>query len=413
LTTPGGALNKAAGQTQCLAVVQLHPATEVGLRGFNFTSTNMTVKLSKVDGTFKDIVRPVTDFQGDTTSAPDIASCSVRDHAYFLLPGTVPDGLNDIPVPPGRYSLTLTVPNDSNFAPDTGPAPAEFTSNAILVDILPRTDLHYSIQTNFAFCVSETSPSWAGSDEPWFRAMALAAGIPEAQSDFSQSWGNPVDIMDTDDVDSGEFISIPAATLFDGVVDQKILAIGMIGLEVDSDDAAKEDMHNFFDCYVLYMKQFLVFTASSVDGGFLGTELSAFIKTGSTSLLLYVTGGVMAAILGAGVLFALWAPADLLAYDFLVNTSLSLFALTDGDKGNVPPNDSYEIDSVKVSTQTIAKDLVDQFSSKYTEQRTYENPGTEYVDRGEDYHERQYQFKTLKDRPDCPVRFGSYKDAET
>jgi transposase len=39
--------------------------------------------------------------------------------------------------------------------------------------------------------------------------------------------------------------------------------------------------------------------------------------------------------------------------------------------------------------------------------------GTEYVDRGEDYYERQYQFKTLKDRPDCPVRFGSYEDAET
>jgi hypothetical protein len=103
--------DKATASDACLAIPKVDPGADVGLRGLNFLTRNSEVRIRKVDQpSFRDIpARPISDWQPDTTASPGTVSCSVRDFVYFTMPATVPDGNNDIPVPPGRYAIQLVV----------------------------------------------------------------------------------------------------------------------------------------------------------------------------------------------------------------------------------------------------------------------------------------------------------------
>src|SRR5206468_4883164 len=113
---PGGldyrVADKGTGKQVCLDIPPVDPGSEVGLRGLNFFSPHASVRVRKVDApSFQDIpLIPLSDWKPDTTAAAGKATCEVKDHAYFIMPDHVSDGLNDIVIPPGRYAVQLIVP---------------------------------------------------------------------------------------------------------------------------------------------------------------------------------------------------------------------------------------------------------------------------------------------------------------
>src|SRR4029078_11301757 len=106
------------------ACARREPGREAGWRGLTYLRRQAVIRVRKVDyPAFRDIPQqPLTDWQPDETTAPGIITCEVRDYAFFNFPGTVKDGLNDIPIPPGRYAIQMVVPNVANIAVTAGEA---------------------------------------------------------------------------------------------------------------------------------------------------------------------------------------------------------------------------------------------------------------------------------------------------
>ena len=78
------------------------------------------------------------------------------DIITFTIAERIQVGVNEVPVPPGRWSVAVEVPNDSGFAPTAGPAPAMFVSNDVWIDIQPPVSQAFRLYTDEAFCIEET-----------------------------------------------------------------------------------------------------------------------------------------------------------------------------------------------------------------------------------------------------------------
>jgi hypothetical protein len=376
---PGGAdyrvTSKADGRQVCLKIPQVDPGSEVGLRGLNFLSANAMIHVRRMDGVFMDIpLIPLSDWNPDTTTPPGTATCAVRDHAYFVMPDHVNDGLNDVLIPPGRYAVQMIVPNVTNFAPaGGGPPPASFVSNEVLINLQPSANLRYLIATDEAFCYEETD-GW-GSDEPWFKAMTAVMELPNAATDNPLTFPllNALDIMNTDDVDSGEWISFPGATLFSDVIGRRVFAAAVIGLEVDDDDAAKEAIDSFWEAYAEWFKKWYEITAQTLDSGFIADGVADLAKTGLISTELWASGAVMAALVGLGALFAWWAPADEIAIDSFVYNPRQLFDMTDPNSADAPAGDDFlRIKDLRMTSEPLGKKLnASGEDATYSERRHY------------------------------------------
>ena len=254
-----------------------------------------------------------------------VATCEVRDIITFTIPEKIKIGVNDVPVLPGRYILDVIVPNDTNYAPVPGPAPADFTSNDVWIDIQPSPNQVFRVWTDEPFCIEETDG--LGSDEPWFQAYSvrfapaaagtgLVAMLPQQQ----------ITIMDTDDVDSGESITFAAPDLFhDKLGIGEVVALAVYGLEVDDDDAAKQQIKDFGDAYGLYWKNFFTQFAATSDVGLVTALIGKGVATGVS---LAIGAAVLAGIAIIGLFYAAWAPADPIGYDVIIFDALSLFDLT-------------------------------------------------------------------------------------
>lgn len=368
------AFDKTTGKWVCLAVPQVDPGAEIGLRGLNFFTRNARVQVSKIDNPpFRPIPDvPLTDWQPDMAAPNGVATCEVQDFAYFNMPTTVRDGLNTIPIPPGRYSLRLIVNNDINFAVEAGEIPPkEFASNSVLIDLQPSPNQRYQILVDEAFCDEETNG--LGSDEPWFRAISGAIELPMADTTIQFPPFDRVSIMTAEDVDSGESISFPPASLFNDVIGRKVLGIGVIGLEVDGERAARDQINLFFDAYGLYLNEALVQVglAASIGGGGLTAIILAFTETAAVSTALWVGGVVAGAILAGGFLYAAWAPADPIAVDALTYSGRQLFDMTDGNSAHIPGESWNRIHQLRMSSESLGKVPAVGGSSVYSERRHY------------------------------------------
>jgi hypothetical protein len=363
--------DKATNKQVCLTIPKVERGNEVGLRGLNFLSPNSFVHIRKVDYPgFRPIPPvPLSDWQPDPES-PNVATCAVRDHAYFIMPSSVKDGLNDVPLPPGRYAIRLVVPNVNNVAIPGQGTVAQFTSNELLLELEPDANQRYQIVIDEAFCDEETDG--LGSDEPWFRAITATAEFPMANTTLQFPPMDRVEIMSAKDVDSGESISFPPAVLFDGTLGRKVVAIGVIGLEVDSEDAARKQIDAFFDAYGAYLQEFLVQLGANTSAGVLGSAAAASAKAGAISPWVWVAGGAMAAIFVGGLLYAVWAPADPIALDALTFTSRQLFDLTDTNLGLLPASTWLRIEQLRMVSEPLHKQLATGGqTSTYSERRRY------------------------------------------
>ena len=367
--------DKALGRQVCLGIPQVDPGTEVGLRGLNFFTRNAEVRIRKVDNPpFRDIpAAPLTDWQPDTTTPPGIVTCAVRDFAYFNMPADVEDGLNTIPIPPGRYALRLVVQNDINYAVVAGEAPPkEFSSNEILFDLQPSPNKRYQILIDEAGCDEETDG--LGSDEPWFRAIIGTLELPKADTEIQFRPNDRVEIMSAKGVDSGESISFTPASLFDDTLGRKVLSIGIIGLEVDSESAARQQIDDFFDAFTAYFNEGLVQIglATSVGGGG-GTAIAlAIAGAGGISAALLVGGIVAGAIVAGAFLYAGWAPADPIALDYMTYTARELFEMTDVNPAHVPEPTWNRLHQLRMTSEPQGKQpVVGGQAATYSEQRRY------------------------------------------
>jgi hypothetical protein len=376
---PGGldyrVFDKSVGKDVCLEIPDVDPGTEVGLRGLNFFSPNAKVSVRKIDQPpFPAIpLIPLSDWKPDTTTPPGAATCAVRDHAFFIMPDHIQDPvnpLNDFPIPPGRYAVQLVVPNDINFAVTGGaPPPAEFRSNEILFDLQPNPNQRYQILTDEAYCYEETDG--LGSDEPWFRALTAVAYLPKSETKIPFPLLNRVEIMTTDDVDSGEWISFPGATLFNDVLGKRVFTAGVIGLEVDSESAARAQIDGFWDAYGEYLSNFFVQLGSSTDAGILGAAIKDALKAGAMSGWVWVTGAILIAIFAAGFLYALWAPADAIAIDSFTFTARQLAYLTDTNPAHIQGEDFLRIRELRMNNEPLPKKNDNAFQATYSERRHY------------------------------------------
>jgi hypothetical protein len=129
-----------------------------------------------------------------------------------------------------------------------------------------------------------------------------------------------------DDMDSGESTEPSTYAAVDFLNGSALaVAIVLIGFEVDSEAAAKEQIDNWGDAFGLYVTEAWKVLAS---GGAVAEAVDIVKLIGLTwSLIAAAAAVVLVAVIG--FIWAAWAPADLIAADLLVWTSGQLFSLTD------------------------------------------------------------------------------------
>lgn len=370
--------DKSVAKQVCLTVPQVEHGSEVGLRGLNFFSPRAKVHIRKVDGPPFRAIPPISlsDWQPDTEAAPGAAATcgDVRDHAYFIMPGTVRDGLNDIAIPPGRYAITLVVPNDVNYAPVAGGSPpADFASNEILVELQPSASQRYQILTDEAFCDEETNGP--GSDEPWFTGFVATAEPANADTTIQFPFQNRVQIMQADDVDSGEAISFGPVSLFQDALGRKAVAVALLGLEVDSESAAREQIDDFAEAYFAYWKEWYAAIGGGASAGIFGAAVEQAIQHGAAlSWMGWAAGIVFVVIMVIGLFYSAWAPADPIAIDIMAFNSRKLYDLTDANLATVPEPDWLRLAQLRMVSEPLGKvPVAGGASSVYSERRHYES----------------------------------------
>ncbi len=358
---------KQGGKFRCLKIPACIAGQGVALSGFNFVSLNCRVELKRTDGPAPAIEPIQCTTLGDSAPASDGANCGVRDMLVFTIPRQVwnkATGVNDS-VPPGRYELTVVVPNESNFAPEPGPAPASFRSNTVLLDVLPPIDVPYQVWFERARCYQETS-GW-GDDEPWFRHFTAAFRSKGAE-DLVTTAG---EIFTREDIESGDTINFAAVNPFSNTLTpQGCVAIAVLGLEVDDEDAAKQQIRDFWDAYQLFYQKLLVGAASGASGGLFGAGLDVLISKGVVTASLVAGGVAIVAIAAIGLAFADWAPADPIAYDVIVFDQVGMYRITMPNQGQRAP-ESKRLGNIDMTSHPKGATADTEFEATYREERQY------------------------------------------
>jgi hypothetical protein len=365
--------DSSTGRTRCLSIPLCVAGQGVALRGFNYVSFNSTVVIKKVGGGFPDM-KIKADVMADPKPDTKSASCSIRDVATFTIPRAIPDGLNDLNVPPGRYTVEIHVPNESHYAPEAGPAPSEFVSNTAFIDIVPPLDIPFQVWFTRGNCYEETDG--LGSDEPWFRSYT--ATYRAVGSDVVATKSQ--DIFKQEDIDSGDWIGFTPVTAFSGKFEiGGVVAIAVQGLEVDSEDAAKEPVTSFGEAYGLYWKQVFTILAGGGATGLLGKGIAALIDGAGITGSLIAGGIALIVIAAAGLFFAAWAPADPIAYDLLIYDPVNLFLLTSPGAA-LPLSDAGNIGGITWSSLPTGFNVTSATSAEYMEERQYraDDEGSHY-----------------------------------
>ena len=373
---PHGAMHTAPvlGKATCLDIPKTYPGGPITLRGLNFLSTNCHVRIRKLtSGSFSDSDVyeaqpppsayvdtsveipdiPCSEVFGDPFRPDNVATCAVEDHAHFNLPDTYDQGINKPKLPPGFYEIRLIVPNEENFAFEAfvngekkSIVPPELYSNAAYVEMMPDPTQSYSWAIDDAFCHEETSGP--GSDEPWVTVTPFV---------FDKSapmiFPSPQMAIEAEEIDGGATIPLKLTPfpLYTGPLAKSvpeyipfIVTCGITGLEVDSEDAAKNQIRTLGEAYVEYLK--VVFLAGAGGASLLEKGFTALVAAVGKTWAIAAAGGAIVIVLAAGLLWAAWAPADPIIADLIMMDPLLGHRLTTA--GVVPPAVTpYEIDGIK------------------------------------------------------------------
>jgi uncharacterized protein DUF3597 len=358
---PGGKNYKTV-KNECLRIPARQAGDPIWLSGFNFIDDRVNVHLQSMDvptrkSDIKDLLvfgdkeRPVKNEQGQV-----IVDHKVNDYIVVPLPTRFPEG-SESPFPPGLYEIWISV-NDPSAPPN---APIVRESNRLVLRIEPDPNTIFDLECEGGRCIKETPGTLLSDDEVSWTAFVghlipndEQTGKRRAITEKVQFNRRPwEDVVDNKEVSSPTKIFPTDAELAAGHLGFKVGGvrfISILGFEVDSEVAARKQIHGFSDAFTKIMVDLATSSTDFLDEQTdLGTAVlsaleSASGSTGSAAAAtLLATGQYMMAAWAAAIvasvasLWAAWAPADMIALDLFALNARECFDRTDAGK-ILPPD---------------------------------------------------------------------------
>lgn len=342
--------------TTCLRVPDVRAGDGVVIDGVNFISIDSKVRLTgqapstvsrEVDASvFGDVDTPLTEVvDGETRTIRD---CRVHDRITFVVPADLP---------PGFYSVQVAVPNVSGF-PVFGDT---IVSNPQFIRVVPPPTSRFRIASETLIARQETSPASFGSDEVRVRVRAypIIASLTNLTLGDEQAFDSP----EFGALDSGDVRQMQAV-LFDqkGAVDGLVMTI--LGFEIDSETAYREQINSFTDAFLHYLKIALAVIAAAIVAGAFAVGVKDLLKFAlSHPIILAIAAAVVLVVI---LILAAWAPADLIIEDSLGFTLSDLDALTNTD---LPlPEIAQYISQQGIKVKAVP---LEKIPTQYRERREY------------------------------------------
>jgi hypothetical protein len=339
----------------CLAVPIVQAGTSVTIEGVNFFDIDAKIKFrrkgsnspfSEVDAfVYGDVDTPVTEIIDGEERL--IADHRVRDKIFFTIPATTEGGI---------IELFVSVPNSSGF---NGPGFSDFlTSSFQYLEVIPSPDTRYQIVTEELFAKKETSPAWMGSDEVGIRVLSIPI-FPNNQLGSIQEKN-----FRFGDVDSGNRRDMNQV-VFNHTNPVSGLILSVIGFEIDSNDAYNEQVNDWTDLFIEYVKDIWDFILGSAVIGAIVTKAAGAGFWGYVAI-----AGAALVTLAIASFVALWAPADLIIEDKMSYSQLDLGRITNV---NVPAPTANPSTTLQTSSGGIKLRLMENSKSanEYREERGY------------------------------------------
>lgn len=332
-------------RNECLRIPAKHAGDSIFLSGFNFIAPHVDVHLKSLEVfdrmrtirncvVYGDALHPARDEQGKV-----IVDRRVEDGVEVPLPSRHPEG-SDSAFPPGLYEISISV-NDPSAPPG---APIVRPSNNLVLRIEPDPNMRFQLECEGGACIKETPGG--GDDEIWWDAF-VGHVIPNEMPKGLRVKDHvhiSLDRAAWEDVDDGEQVQSlttifgPRAFELGGVA-----VIAIVGFEVDSEAAAREQLQGFSDAFFKAVKGWAQLSLGVVEDelglDFAGILGDAGAGTGATAFASLVTTGasmmaayVAAVVLATSALWAAWAPADMIALDLFTLNAREASDRTDAAK---------------------------------------------------------------------------------
>lgn len=351
-TCPGNFLNDDA--RTCLAVPDVAAGEAVVLEGVNFISVDGKVRLtSQPDSTivrevdahvFGDLDTPLNEVVDGQTRL--IRDCRVHDRLTFVVPTDLP---------PLVYAVQVVMPNTTGIAQLGDP----IVSNNQFIRVCASPTARFRISSETLTAKEETSPARFGSDEVRVRVRAypIIANLEELRVGDEQAFDSP----EFEDVDSGDVRQMQAV-LFNQLGQMDGMVMTIMGHEIDSERAYREQINTFTDAFLDYLKMAVVAIVAGIKAS--DISLKSLLKFALKHPILVAIGA--AVVLVVILILAAWAPADPIIVDQIGYTACELDALTNADLP-MPPVVEYKTqDGIKVKVVPLEK-----IPTQYTERREY------------------------------------------
>jgi len=333
----------------CMRVPEVRAGQMIHLVGANYFSVEAKVLFSLNGSPVSEVAAHVC---GDTETPVTetvngvehvIRDYRVNDQITFVVPNDIASGV---------YTIQVVIEHTIN-----GNQVTEYGAYEYIRVVAPPTTT-FKIHSEQLICVAETSPAFLGSDEVGLRIVTVPINL-------DGSMGEPLDhkfgggsLGIFEDVDSGETRDITREIFSRNNIAG--VAMAVIGFEVDSESAYRDQVQGFIDAFIHVMKSSIykvVNTIVSAVGALVGVILGL-----SKALVTAIAALVVAAIL---VFTALWAPADLIMQDFVGLSAIDLDEMTSPNYQARSVESYTTPGDIKVTVEPISK-IVD-----YREQRGY------------------------------------------
>jgi hypothetical protein len=352
---PGNFLSDGTTVT-CLRVPEVRAGETVRLQGMNFISVDAKVRLTaQPPGT---VTREVdAHVVGDNETPPDelvnsvkvpIRDARVHDRLTFR----VPDDL-----PPGVYAIQIVMPNVSGI-PELGDP---ILSNPQFLQVVPPDTARFTITSETLTAIEETSPAFFGSDEVRVRVRAypVTASLTELILGDEQAFDSP----EFGDVDSGDVRDM-TAVLFAHQAPIDATFMSILGFEIDSEKAYREQINTLTEAFLDYLRLALLAIGTGVGAASLAIGLKDLLALGlAHPIVLLIAAAIVVTVL---LFLANWAPADQIIDDSIGLTAFELAALTSVDFPLPAPSEYVTHSGIRVKVTPLEK-----VPTQYRERREY------------------------------------------
>ena len=330
----------------CLRIPAQKPGGSIKLRGFNFITPTVKVRIALVGDPSVVREEDCTVWGDQATPLKDpaghyIVDERVSDWVDCPLPSAHPT-IPGAPLPAGLYEVSIIVANVTNSNYD-GSTPPVLVTNKLLLRLEADPNIKYSVWSNRGRCNRETPGM--GDDEIWWDAFvghivpkevpvpttgasSLELKLLERRSFPRPPW------EDMDDGESAGAYSIdvwgPRAFELYGVA-----VIGLVGFEVDSEAAARDQLQGFWNAWG---KALTEVATVAISGAGLVEAVAKLVVGVTLTVALIILAVIAAIVLICTVFWAAWAPADLIALDIMHFDGSNAWDRTDPKKPLPPPD---------------------------------------------------------------------------